>query len=315
MVALNNEELFDADEVTGHVARYVAGEVLEMASSTLENMVLVRADGETSSLFVYNFRWAGRQKVQSAWHKFTFDGEILGVAWIRSAVYLVTKRADGLYLESMEISAGLADPDSEYVVRLDRRVDSADLAAPTYDAVQDLTTFVLPYDAPSSIQAVSQATVSAEAGIPVRVDSVAGTSVVLRGDHQATALWFGIPYTMTYGLSAPILKAPANQGEAVVSNSVFLMRTMLIEFDDTAFFRVTYTPDERDPYVEDFTATRLDVNSRLGEVKLLAGKARTYILGLANPRTKIEISNDSHLPCRLLSIEIEGEEDSRSQRT
>lgn len=315
MIALDREELFDADEVTAHVARYISGDVLEMAASPLENTVLIRASGEPQTLYVYSYFWAGRERVQSAWHKWTFDAEVVGVSWIRSTAYLVMKRTDGLYLESMTVSSGLSDTDSEYVVRLDRRVDSADLAAPTYDSTEDLTTFTLPFDVPSGVRAVTQATGSAEAGVPVTVDSVSGTTVDLRGDQTSVALWFGIPFTMSYQFSAPTIKAPANNGEAIVSNVEFLMRSMTLEYDDTGFFSVSYTPDTRDPYTEDFPITRLDTRSRLGQVRLASGKVRTYILGLANPRTNITVSSDSHLPVRLLSAEIEGEVDGRSQRT
>lgn len=71
--------------------RYIDGEVVQLASSGNSRFVVVRTDGTARTLWVYNFLWDNQQKLQSAWHKWTFRENIIHVYVAAGEVHILTR--------------------------------------------------------------------------------------------------------------------------------------------------------------------------------------------------------------------------------
>ena len=150
----SNTEVFEAQEITEHVAKYIPSTIRMMAGSTTQNTVLVQSLAEQSSLYVYKYFWSGKEKIQSAWQKFTLGGfdAIRGFDFVDSTLYLLVGRGGGLYLEKLVLEEGYVDKgdgaslgeyfgwDSAYPILLDCNTSYFEGVTQQYDAVNDVTT-------------------------------------------------------------------------------------------------------------------------------------------------------------------------------
>ncbi|AHN84660.1 putative tail tubular protein B protein (endogenous virus) [Gutovirus Vc1] len=110
-----------ARPITEHVAEYIKGVPIDLISSPNINTLFVRTNDDSKTLYVYDWLWAGDQKVQSAMHKWVLGGDVLFARFIRDNAYFVIKRGNGVYLEDLPISSDEDDNGLDFPVRLDRR--------------------------------------------------------------------------------------------------------------------------------------------------------------------------------------------------
>jgi hypothetical protein len=130
----NNTELFDAEEVTQQVPKYIPNNVRKIAGSQQENTICIGVDSDLKTLYVYKYFWSNKEKIQSAWMKFTFDRDVVGFDFIDSKLYMITKDTEGLHLEFLTLEDGLKDEGLDYPLLLDSRVDGNDVTVAAYDA-------------------------------------------------------------------------------------------------------------------------------------------------------------------------------------
>jgi hypothetical protein len=79
----------DAATITAHCPRYILGDAQALAASATAETLLV-ASGD-STLAVYQWKWAGDQKAQSAWTKWRFATSVVSCTMVDNLVYLVLK--------------------------------------------------------------------------------------------------------------------------------------------------------------------------------------------------------------------------------
>lgn len=123
-----------AEEITGHVPKYIPATIKQLAGSSTEDIIVATTtatNGETD-LYVYKYFWRGTERVQSAWSKFTFQDDIVAVFFIESDMYLVTEDGVSTYLEKMQLESGLVDSGEDYVISLDKRRTVSTLS-PSYN--------------------------------------------------------------------------------------------------------------------------------------------------------------------------------------
>ncbi len=107
-----NTETYDAVEVTEHVPSYIPSDIINMAGTTAEDIIVLQSGKEYSDgtnarncLYIYNYFWNNNQKVLSAWSKFDFTGEIRGMEFIESSLYLVIAHHNQTQLVSMPLES------------------------------------------------------------------------------------------------------------------------------------------------------------------------------------------------------------------
>jgi hypothetical protein len=148
----NNTEVFDAEEVTQQVPKYIPKDVRKIAGSQAENTLVVSTTDDLKTLYVYKYFWSNKEKIQSAWMKFTFDRDVVGFDFIDSQLYMITKDTEGLHLEFLTLEDGLKDTGLDYALLLDSRVDGSffdgtTYLSPTYNTTTKKTTLSgIPYD-------------------------------------------------------------------------------------------------------------------------------------------------------------------------
>jgi hypothetical protein len=308
---IDDTDRSDATDVTSHVAKYVPDGVYSMTASTSENALVCLTDGEQSNLYVYKYHYAGREKVQSAWFKYTFNGiTILNAEFIESALYIVGNKGGSTVLFKLHFDAGRFDPDQEYVTRLDFRLTEDDVTM-VYDAVTNQTTITPPITLTDPIVVTRGS----------NHGTILGTSLVLSGDKTAETFYVGERYTMTYEFSEPTLKEPTGTGGRVaITGGRLQIKHWLLRYQDSGDFTVKVEPRHR-PLTEyglggtfDYTGRSIGGGANvLGSTTLASGDFRFPVMSKAD-RLRVFIESDSHLPCQFLSAEWEGNMHLRSRR-
>ena len=157
-------------------------------------------------------------------------------------------------------------------------------------------------------------------GEDMTIVSVTATSITLSEEFTGTEIFYvGLPYTMRYEMTNPILKTQSVTGQGLEPVSVgrHQIRYMTVVYDETAFFKIRVTPEigEQDgtaieyPYSGRFLST----SNYLGVVPSSDGKFRFPVFAQSDA-VKIEIINDSPFPSNIQSVTFEANYTSRSQR-
>ena len=289
---------YDSTEVTEHVPAYIPKNIIDMAGTTSEDMIVLLSGDEKGSLYIYNYFWNSNQKVLSAWSKFTFTGEIRGIEFAESTLYAVIANNGETNLVEMPLESGLKDT-AGYVTHLDMRVANTVLNGD--DVIN------LPYSPEDN-----SVEVYTTDGLALNCSNV-GSVVTLSSPVSAdTDVWVGIPYTMKYTFSEQLFKASAGNGKSPSNAAKMMIRNGSLYFDKTAYFKVNVTPTFRDTYENVFTPDVVG-SSTIGSLGLDSGFYRFPVF--TKPQdTTITIENDSALPSTFQSAEFESFVHSRSNR-
>ena len=145
----NNTETFNAEEITQQVPKYITSDVNRIVGSQSENTIVIGTSEDPKTLFIYKYFWSNKEKVQSAWMKFTFERDVRGFDFIDSELHLITADTDGLHLERLTLEDGITDTDLDYTLYLDSKVDGADtdIVVSLYNPATKVTRVSgIPYD-------------------------------------------------------------------------------------------------------------------------------------------------------------------------
>ena len=315
----NNTEVFEANEITAQVPKLIPSNITHLVGTAAENMIVAKSSTDDYTLFVYKYYWQNKEKIQSAWMKFTYSRKIRGFDFIDSDLVLLTEDTEGLHLEKATMENGLVDDGLSYRLYLDSRLDSSssdvwnsitetwetydepwgDGLVATYDAASKTTTITgFPYD-PVDVQIYTKGGTFKEF---TRTSATAGT---VSGNLSSTPFFAGIPYNMLYRFSNQILKQPTERGGRSASDYTFqTIRNASIEYADTGHFTVEVTPRFRDTYKYPYNPALLASISTLNDFTPESGHFRFAVQAQPNEAT-IEIKSDSALPCKLLAAEFE----------
>jgi hypothetical protein len=303
----NNTETFHSEEITQQIPKYITADVQKIAGSQSENTVVISTTADPKTLFVYKYFWSNKEKIQSAWMKFTFGRDVRGFDFIDSNLHLITADSDGLHLESLTLEDGLRDSGLEYTLCLDSRLDGSTLTT-SYNAAAKTTTISgFPFD-PTGVTIYTK---NGQNIVFTRTSSTAGT---VSGDLTTTPFFAGIPYNMLYRFSDQTLKQPTERGGRSASDYAFqTIRNGSIDYADTGHFTVEVTPKYRSKYTYAFNPDSLGANLTLNAFTPQNGHFRFPVQAQPN-EAKIEVKSDSALPVKLLGAEFESMFIPRSRR-
>ena len=313
---------FDAVEVTSQVPKYIAGEIRKLTVSTMEDTLVALARTKTGSaynatneVYLYKYFTTERGRLQSAWFKFTFNNcEVIDVEFIDQSLFMIIKRGSKTFIERMDLQTGLVDDGATYTTHLDRR---AKITGNGAGSPAGGTTITLPYN----IESGDVVQVCDSTGEVRTIASQTTNTVTLTEEFSASEVFYiGVPYTMRYELTTPVLKRPKDGGGyEMVSVGRHQLRYMTVVYDETAFFKVRYSTKVgggqfTDPVEYPFSGRFLSSGGFLGSVPSETGKFR-FPMFAESDSVKIEILNDSPLPSNIQSVEFEAYYTSRSQKT
>jgi outer membrane lipoprotein-sorting protein len=300
-----------AKPTTDHCSRYITGSITKMVVSPIQDMLLCLSSVNRNHIWVYRYFWNGQDKVQSSWSRWTFGTftTILGLGFLGDVMYLVNVYSDGTYLEKVRIDPGYADPFAQYLTLLDRRVAETQCGT-SYDPIQNTTTITPPYLMPSedAWQVVTRAASNAS-WVPGRVVtqiSHSQTQIVVQGDVRA-GFWLGRSYDFRYTFGKGMLHSVSQvSGTDNIVTGRLQLKDWEVKFARTGYFRAEVTAEQRDTAAYLFTGQSVRVPAPvyggLGRVQLRDGSLR-FPVQSRNTNVKIELVNDTHLPCYITGAE------------
>jgi hypothetical protein len=298
----------DALDITAHVPTYIPQGVERIVAGLNEDILVALTPYDPTSLYIYKFYWNNSQKLQSSWSKWVFGGDVLNIDFIESTMYLVINRADGTYIESMNVAAqNTPDTLEPYIVHFDRKA-----YATTLGYVDGKTYLQLPYVPQGSIKAVAATDSGTQAGSYFDVLSDGGGFYV-NGNWSDKTMVVGEPYNLKYTFTTISIKRQQGDAQVADQSGRLQLRNMRINYADSGYFKVSVVNKGRQPFEYVFTGATLgDASATLGATAIKTGVFKFPIMARSENVT-IEVLSDSPKPVSLLNAEWEGFYVRRSQ--
>lgn len=301
-----DNNIFDASEITSQIPTYIPSTLELMAGSSVQDLI-VALNGDRTTMFVYKFFWQNKEKIQSAWQKFTFSREIISAHFIEADLHVITKDSSNTYLEILPMENNLKDGNDSYALLLDSRVDKSALSV-SYSASTKLTTVSnFPYD-PTGVEIYSKS------GHKYPFTRTSTTEGTVTADLTSVDFVAGFSYDMLYKFSDQSLKQPTERGGRSASDYAYqTIRSGSLNYAETGHFTVEITPKFRDTYSYAFNPEILGSNLTLNTFVPQDGHFRFPVQSQPNDAT-IQIKSSSALPVKILAAEFESMMIPRSRR-
>jgi len=336
-ITQENVAIKDASNITIHVPRLIPSNIFKLAVSTNEDVLILLGSDNPNKLYINRWLYGDNfQKVLNSWSTFTLNSakSIRNIDFIGTDLFMVVEEANGTTLEKIPFEAEFRETNAEFEYHLDHKVTEATTGVSVaYNATTDVSTFTVPYRLNGAMSVVGRYlgdgetstfvdtqgnTKTLKPGQALQTTNTANGStatITASGDFRNSKFIIGEPFLMHYRFSQQRLtegSAGNNAGE-IVSGRLQLHH-FYIKFEDTGFFQVEVTPENRDTSTHKFTGRLLGAaSSAIGQINLETGTFRVPIMSRAD-RVNIDVKNNTFLPTQLSSAEYEAMFHMRSRR-
>lgn len=112
--------LDDAADITAHCPDYIPmGDITLQGISSMD-MLFAHSSADPAALYVYKFYWVGNEKAQSAWHRWSFDDNVISMTVLDESLYILFD-GNETKLERIDVES-LDDGDLDFRCHLDHKV-------------------------------------------------------------------------------------------------------------------------------------------------------------------------------------------------
>ena len=331
------EEIRDAANITIHVPRLIPSNIFKMAVSNNQDVLVLLGTDNPNKLYINRWLYGGQgEKILNSWFTFTINSNrsFKNVDFIGTDLFAVVEEANKVTLEKIPFETDFREANADFQFHLDHKVTEATTGVSVaYDSGTDVTTFTVPYRLRASMNVVGRYLADGETSTFVDTQGNTKTlksgqvlttsnstdgstsTITASGDFRNSKFIIGEPYEMHYRFSSQRLTAGASgqAGGEFISGRLQLHH-FYIKFEDTGFFKVEVTPENRDTSTHKFTGRLLGAaSSAIGQINLETGTFRVPIMSRAD-RVNIDVKNDTFLPTQLSSAEYEAMFHMRSRR-
>ena len=330
----------DASDITIHVPRYIPSNIFKLAVSTSEDILVLLGSDNQNKLYINRWLYGENfAKVLNSWSSFTFNSnkKILGASFIETDLYLIVATATGTYLEKLPFEANFKEANTEFEYHLDHKITEATTGVSiAFNSTNNVTTWTLPYRTYATMSVVGRYLADGETSTFVATGNSSATNlkpgqvitttttntngssatITAEGDYRLSKVIIGEPFEMHYRFSQQRL-TDSSSGKATGSEIVsgrLQLHHFYIKYEDTGFFKVEVTPENRDTSTHKFTGQLLgSASSTIGQINLETGTFRVPIMSRAD-RVDVDVKNNTFLPTKLSSAEYEARFHMRSKR-
>jgi len=326
----------DAANITIHVPRLIPVNIFKFAVSTNEDVLILLGADEPNKLYVN--RWLigdNNKKILNSWSTYTFNANrsIKNIDFIGTDLFILFEEANKVTLEKIPFEANFRENFAEFEFHLDHKVTEATTGVSvSYNSGTDVSTFTVPYRLRAKMTVVGRYLNTGETStfvdtqgntktlkpgqVLLTSNAVDGSTstITISGDYRNSKFIIGEPYEMHYRFSQQRLTQSGNNNQGEVISGRLQLRNFILKFEDTGFFKVEVTPENRDTSIHKFTGRFLGAaSSSIGDIKLETGTFRFPVMSRAD-RVTIDVKNDTFLPTQLASAEYEAQFHMRSKR-
>ena len=331
------EQIKDAANITIHVPRLIPSNIFKMAVSNNQDVLVLLGTDNPNKLYVNRWLYGGQgEKILNSWFTFTINSNrsFKNVDFIGTDLFAVVEEANKVTLEKIPFETDFREANAEFQFHLDHKVTEATTGVSVaYSSGTDVTTFTLPYRLRASMNVVGRYLADGETSTFVDTQGNTKTlksgqvittsnstdgstsTITANGDYRNSKFIIGEPYEMHYRFSSQRLTAgTSGQAGGEYISGRLQLHHFYIKFEDTGFFKVEVTPENRDTSTHKFTGRLLGAaSSAIGQINLETGTFRVPIMSRAD-RVNIDVKNDTFLPTQLSSAEYEAMFHMKSKR-
>jgi hypothetical protein len=262
----------DASDLSGYVNSYVPAEVFKLTANDTGNcwFAVSGKSGYRQRLYAYKYFYrnsgGGAERAQSSWSHWQLSGadKILNALCVQETVYLLVEYGTEVWLEKVSAADRTADVlPNPYQLLLDRRVTTTTatpaairVAAGTYNATTNITTWTLPYTIKAKTQAWSDFSATTNGGVLLG-EANSGSTITARGNWSTQPIVFGEVFEFLYRFTRFKLYKEVGGGKAAANSERTQVRHAKLRYHDTHYFQVWVTAERREPAVYTFDGTVL----------------------------------------------------------
>ena len=291
----------NAEPITRQVERFMPGQVSVFATSTDFNGLALTTTN-SPLLFIYQYLWAGNEKVQSAWSSWDLTDNVEHVFFVQSEMYLV-KRTDA-NVSSLDMR-DVAQGSLGFNVYLDIRVALTSTA----------DTVTLPSDYPvagsASLVAV-QGDGCPNPGLRIPITDRTGDVLTLEEDMQGGTVYVGVRFDSTYIPTFPQVK---DRNGVTIGTADLKLQQYIVTFSDTGAFQLHADSIYNETFLlEDYTGRKANALSNLLGSQPIESDTLEVPFRFKADEADLRVFSDSHLPFRLTDVEWVGKYTKRGRR-
>jgi hypothetical protein len=280
----------EAADITIHLPNYIPNGTPILKSCPHADMIFCWVPEEPKSLYVYKYFWAGNNKVQSAWGRWTFASDLLGLVVLETTLYLVFRRSGATLLEKLQLPQILTEG-MDFLVHLDGQVPLVGVYS------NGTTTWTLPYADGSTDYAVVDSTTGLRVAPTTKIST---TQITYPGNKGGVSCLVGRNYSFVWEPTTWYLK----RDQDVILSGRLQLRTTAVQVRNSGYFRLVMYPYRRSPVVYEWSAKPIG-RLILGTQEIWDATFRCITPGEAD-KVRLRLVNDSYLPSQFVSLTYEG---------
>ena len=334
-IIAGTQQIQDAANTTIHVPKLIPSGIFKMAVSNNQDILVLLGTDNPNKLYVNRWLYGeGFSKALNAWFTYTFNSNrsILNIDFIGTDLIMVVSEANSVTLEKIPFETNFTEPNADFEFHLDHKVTEATTGVTvTYNANNNLSTFTVPYRLRANMNIVGRYLANGETSTFVDAQGntktlVSGqaltttngtdgttSTITAAGDFRNSKFIIGEPYEMHYRFSQQRLTQGGGGATELISGRLQIHH-FYIKYEDSGFFQVEVTPENRDTSLHKFTGRLLGAASAsIGQINLDTGTFKVPIMSKSD-RVSIDVKNNTFLPTLLASAEYEGVFHMRSRR-
>ena len=335
-IIAGGQQIQDAANTTIHVPRLIPSGIFKMAVSNNQDILVLLGTENPNKLYVNRWLYGeGFSKALNAWFTYTFNSNrsILNIDFIGTDLILVVEEANGVTLEKIPFETNFREPNASFEYHLDHKVTEATSGVSVaYNSATGISTFTVPYRLRANMNIVgrylasnetstfvdaegnTKTLVSGQALTTTNTSDGSTSTITAVGDFRNSKFIIGEPYEMHYRFSQQRLTQGGGGATELISGRLQIHH-FYIKYEDSGFFQVEVTPENRDTSLHKFTGRLLGAASAsIGQINLDTGTFKVPIMSKSD-RVDIDVKNNTFLPTLLASAEYEGVFHMRSRRT
>ena len=334
-IIAGNQQIQDAANTTIHVPRLIPSGIFKMAVSNNQDILVLLGTENPNKLYVNRWLYGeGFTKALNAWFTYTINSNrsILNIDFIGTDLIMVIEEANKVTLEKIPFETNFREPNAEFEYHLDHKVTEATSGVSVaYNSATGISTFTVPYRLRANMNVVGRYLASNETSTFVdaqgntktlvsgqaltTTNAVDGSTstITATGDFRNSKFIIGEPFEMHYRFSQQRLTQGGGGATELISGRLQIHH-FYIKYEDSGFFQVEVTPENRDTSLHKFTGRLLGAASAsIGQINLDTGTFKVPIMSKSD-RVDIDVKNNTFLPTLLASAEYEGVFHMRSRR-
>ena len=335
-IIAGNQQIQDAANTTIHVPRLIPSGIFKMAVSNNQDILVLLGTENPNKLYVNRWLYGeGFSKALNAWFTYTINSNrsILNIDFIGTDLIMVIEEANKVTLEKIPFETNFREPNAEFEYHLDHKVTEATSGVSVaYNSATGISTFTVPYRLRANMNIVgrylasnetstfvdaqgnTKTLVSGQALTTTNATDGSTSTITATGDFRNSKFIIGEPYEMHYRFSQQRLTQGGGGATELISGRLQIHH-FYIKYEDSGFFQVEVTPENRDTSLHKFTGRLLGAASAsIGQINLDTGTFKVPIMSKSD-RVDIDVKNNTFLPTLLASAEYEGVFHMRSRRT